>query len=189
MRGVVVIEFWKKLCRNWCFVVYNGSRQLQLGLKSYVDILAWRTRARNVVYVQWRICFRCVTYDVKMPWGGWYISSLYTEEILVGIAIFVVKERRSGFLWYNFTTGAMFNNQLKSGVLFRVEVERQQCIYFGLQDSKTIYTLSVIHLSKITLSFMTFITFLNFTIILFHYLKFEMKILSMETRSRQKQKT
>jgi len=45
-----------------------------------------------------------------MPWGGWYISSLYTEEILVGIAIFVVKERRSGFLWYNFTTGAMFNN-------------------------------------------------------------------------------
>jgi len=27
MRGVVVIEFWKKLGRNWCFVVYSGGRQ------------------------------------------------------------------------------------------------------------------------------------------------------------------
>jgi len=33
MRGVVVIEFWKKLGRNWCFVVYSGGRQPKLGLK------------------------------------------------------------------------------------------------------------------------------------------------------------
>jgi len=33
MRGVVVIEFWKKLCRNWSFVVYIGGRQPKLGSK------------------------------------------------------------------------------------------------------------------------------------------------------------
>jgi len=52
MRGVVVIKFWKKLCRNWCFVIYSGSRQPKLGLKTYVDILAGRTQAQNVLYVQ-----------------------------------------------------------------------------------------------------------------------------------------
>jgi len=74
MRGVAVIEFWKKLFRNWCFAVYNGSHQPKLGLKTYVDILAGRTEARSVVYVQWRIYTRCVIYDVKVLWDGWYIS-------------------------------------------------------------------------------------------------------------------
>ena len=31
-------------------------------------------------------------YDVKVPWDGWYISSLYMEEMLLGMAIFVVKD-------------------------------------------------------------------------------------------------
>jgi len=33
MRDVVVIEFWKKLGRNWCFIVSSGGRQPKLGLK------------------------------------------------------------------------------------------------------------------------------------------------------------
>jgi len=52
MCGVVVIEFWEKLCRNWCFIIYSGSCQLKLGSKTYVDILAGRTQARNIVYMQ-----------------------------------------------------------------------------------------------------------------------------------------
>jgi len=28
LHGVAVIEFWKKLCRNWCFVAYRGYRVL-----------------------------------------------------------------------------------------------------------------------------------------------------------------
>jgi len=63
--------------------------------------------------------------DVNVPWDGWYISSLCTEDMLVGAAIFAVKGRCSEFLWYTFTIGAPFNNYLRSGVLFRVEVERQ----------------------------------------------------------------
>ena len=47
------------------------------------------------------------------------------EEMLVGLVVFVVKGRYSDFLWYSFTIGATFSNCLRSGVLFRVEVERR----------------------------------------------------------------
>jgi len=50
---------------------------------------------------------------------------LHMEEMLVGMAVFVVKGRYSEFLWYSFTIGATYNNYLRSGVLFRAEVERQ----------------------------------------------------------------
>jgi hypothetical protein len=50
---------------------------------------------------------------------------LHMEEMLVGLAVFVVKGRYSEFLWRSCTIGATFSNCLRSGVLFRVEVERQ----------------------------------------------------------------
>ena len=80
MRDVVVIDFWKQLCRNWCFVVYKCSHQQKLGLKTYVDILAGRTQARNAIYVQWRISIRSVMCFVKVTWDGWYISSLSVKK-------------------------------------------------------------------------------------------------------------
>jgi len=46
----------------------------EVEFRTYVDILAGRTQVRNVVNVQQRICIRCVTYDVKAPWDGCYIS-------------------------------------------------------------------------------------------------------------------
>jgi len=64
MRGVVVIEFWKKLCRNWCFVIYSGGRQPKLGLK-LIEIL-WHREPRL------EMLFTCSSISIPdVPFMTW----------------------------------------------------------------------------------------------------------------------
>jgi len=56
MRGVV---FWKRLYRSWCFVVYSGSPQRELGLKNFCKY-SCRENPRS------KRCLRAVTYLYQM---------------------------------------------------------------------------------------------------------------------------
>jgi len=44
---------------------------------------------------------------------------LHMEEMLAGMAVFVVKGRCSELLWYSFTIAATFNNFIKMAIIKR----------------------------------------------------------------------
>ena len=116
----------------------SGRRYVEIGVSSSILVVASRSWVQNLCRYSGRenagskrclrdlrVYMRFVMCDVKVPVDVWYICSLCTEDMPVGRTIFVVTGRCSESLRYTVTIGAQFNNYLSSGVLFRVEVERQ----------------------------------------------------------------